>query len=225
MSALKFKAEEDSSISSAFSMSFFFLSLALWEPLSPDMLLDLKKSESLQDWPVRPQNPDTESGIGLILEFLQEDPAAKAEDLREDFTRLFTGPGSALAPPYESVYLGREKILFEAPTLDVRNIYRKFHLRIRSLNRIPDDHISCELAFLSELCSRFSDVSDNESSDSADDLRRFLESHLLLWSDMFIDRVIKHARLDFYRGIALLLRGTLEAFSSYIEKNIQPGCP
>lgn len=206
-------------------MSFFFLSLALWEPLSPDLLLDLGKSESLQDWPVRPHNPDTESGIGLILEFLRKDPAGKAGELREDFTRLFTGPGSSLAPPYESVYLGREKILFEAPTLEVRNIYRKFHLRISSLNKIPDDHISCELAFLSELCSRFSDVSNNEPPDSTDDLRRFLESHLLLWSDMFIDRVMEHARSDFYRGIALLLRGTLEAFSSYIEKNNRPGCP
>ena len=205
-------------------MSFFFLSLALWDPLSPNLLLDLAKSESLQDWPVRPQNPDTETGIGLILEFLREDPAEKADELRIDFTRLFTGPGSSLAPPYESVYLGREKILFEAPTFDVRNIYRKFHLRIRSLNKIPDDHISCELAFLSEICSRFSDVSNNEASDSADALRSFLESHILLWSDMFIDRVMEHARSDFYQGIALLLRGTLKAFSFYIEKNIQPGC-
>lgn len=223
MSAQKFHTEGDRSVFAAFSMSFSFLSLAFWNPLTPALLTDLGKSEILMEWPVRPQNPDTRSGIGLLLGFLTGDPAENSDEMDEDFTRLFTGLGSALAPPYESIYLGREKILFESPALDVRNIYRKFHLRMQSLNKIPDDHISCELAFLSDLCGRINEASLNDSIELADTLRSFLEAHILLWSDMFINRVIEHARSHFFQGAARLLRGTLHAFSSFIEESVHTG--
>lgn len=59
--------------------------------------------------------------------------------------------GKVLAPPWGSVYMSEERLVFQKETLEVRNWYREFGLAAENLYREPDDHIALELGFLAHL--------------------------------------------------------------------------
>ena len=213
--------KNNASVFAAFSISLAFLGSLFRTAIDRDRLDNLRRTKIIEDWPVKSSDPDTPSGISYIVRFFGDNPLEEEVRLKEDFARLFVGPGNPTAPPYESLYLGKEKILFEAPTLNVRHFYRKFHLQIRDLNKIPDDHIGFELAFLSEICSQLQHGSNEDIQKLTGALRRFLDSHILLWSDQFADLVIEHARTDFYRGTAFLLKGTLRSLDLFMKESVE----
>jgi TorA maturation chaperone TorD len=134
--------------------------------------------------------------------------------LEDDYTRLFIGVGQTLAPPYESVYLGEEHILFERETLEVRKWYEKHGLRVPELHVVPDDHIGYELFFVARLCERAASLMDSGEAEAADkirnDTRRFVDAHPNRWVGLFVRRILEHSRTDFYAAIGLLTRSVVE---------------
>ncbi len=62
-----------------------------------------------------------------------------------DFNRLFVGPDSLTAPPFSSAYIGRERKLMGASSLDVRKIYSSLGMQVPNKGALPDDFISYEL--------------------------------------------------------------------------------
>ena len=125
-----------------------------------------------------------------------------------------------LAPPYASVYLSEDQLLFGQMTLDVRERYEKFGLAVCSKVREPDDHIGNELAFLAFLCrkaARFlKDPEQNEAKIYRNTAQEFLSDHLLLWIPPFCSRVQTNAETTFYKGIASLTEGTLSILSQTV---------
>ena len=198
-----------------FSMACSFLSGIFLDPPTEAFLLALRDKNLIDEWLVRPHNPASKRGINLCRKTLNKNIGLQAKALAEDFTRLFFGPGTALAPPYESMYVGKEKILFDTSTLEVRDFYRKLGFGIKALNQMPDDHIGLELAFLSRLCG-LSGTARRDDQNMAHSIACFLNDHTLRWGDRFADLVEKHALSDFYRGAAFLLKGTLEALAEFI---------
>lgn len=199
-----------------FSIACAFLGGILLDPPGEEFLRDLKDKDLIREWPVRPNNPDSELGISLLQKALEGNLDLLAKRLAEDFTRLFFGPDKAPVPPYESVYVGKEKILFDTSTLEVRDLYRRMGFRIRALNQVPDDHIGLEMAFLSRLCS-LSGTARRYDQNRLESLAAFLNTHTLRWVDRFTDLAAKYARSDFYRGTAFLLKGTLKALAEFID--------
>ncbi|KKK37366.1 hypothetical protein WQ57_14280 [Mesobacillus campisalis] len=124
---------------------------------------------------------------------------------------LFTGPNPLPAPLWESVYLGREHILFDDQTLQARAFYRKYGLRFTHENNQPDDHIAVELEFLSYLVR-----SSLESGDVAairellKDQHSFITGHLARWVHLLCDRLLKGTSHPLYQALALLLRDYLD---------------
>ena len=143
------------------------------------------------------------------------------DDLKFDYTRLFIGLESILAPPYESVYLSQDHIMFDKQTLNVRHFYEKYHLRVPKKNVQPDDHIGYELHFIALLCHRIVVEFQEGGHEGADqtilDLSNFLDRHLLLWLEAFVNRVVKQAQTDYYRGIALLTQSSVECLSDTVR--------
>lgn len=84
--------------------------------------------------------PDVEAGLARLAETL---PAVDARAVQEEFWYLFGALGPAAAPPWESVYLDREHVIFGAETLQMRALYARFGLVF--------DHIGLELEFLARL--------------------------------------------------------------------------
>lgn len=203
----------------AFAVAFDFLSHILLFPPEAKFLHGLKKESLLQSWPISPDNPSSRSGIAELQASLSDEPHTAARILTEEFMRLFSGPGAVLAPPFESLYLGKDKILFDLATIQVREYYRRYDLKIRNAGKVPDDHMGYELAFTAEICRHLAGEKTDGPRGAAGDLLAFLESHTLRWSDAFTGCILENAETSYYKGTALLLRGTLTALVDLLRSS------
>ncbi|MBK8797751.1 MAG: molecular chaperone TorD family protein [Anaerolineales bacterium] len=127
--------------------------MAFYLPPSEPFLTNLCVEALLADWPLAPDAPDVAAGLHLLRTTLCEENAVQAllPALREEYTVLFIGLERVAAPPWESVYLSRDHLLFDEQTLQVRDAYAAFGLQIPHIDREPDDHIGFELLFLAHL--------------------------------------------------------------------------
>lgn len=168
-------------------------------------------------WPLAAADGSGKEGLALLRRVTDQWQSTQISRLEEDYTRLFIGLEQTLAPPYESVYLSRDHIMFEKQTLAVRRFYERFGLQALKIGIEPDDHIGLELSFLAHLCRLASAASETNTAPSAEEIRgalgTFLRDHLLLWYTQFTQRVIRHARTDYYRGHAHLTRSCIESIA------------
>lgn len=144
------------------------------------------------------------------------------QDLQVDYTRLFIGVDGVLAPPWESVHLSREHLLFQEQTLQVRQWYLRHGLQVVEQDKEPDDHVGLELTFLAHLAAQaLSALQDDEDEARfhllLDAQRNFLVQHPLRWVPKWSQQVIGHAQTDFYRGIGALVNGLLLATAKQLE--------
>lgn len=130
------------------------------------------------------------------------------EDLLLDYTRLFLGPGEAIAQPYGSFWLSADGILMGDTTAAVSRLYEEGGFEIAEDFRELPDHIAAELEFLYLLIFRENQVrraGDPQSLAAVADLRRrFLADHLGRWVGQFTGAVTKGAKSGFYRELAAL---------------------
>lgn len=194
-----------------FSLILEYLSRVYLEAPTEDFIDGLVSNELFSHWPLPvDEGTDIFRALQLLQSFCREWNAATLDDLVQDYTRLFIGLERTLAPPFESVYLSRDHIMFERQTLEVREFYKQVALEIPRLHKEPDDHIGYELHFVSLLCRR-----EFESSD--DILTSFLEHHLFKWVRMFCRRVWEQASSGYFKGNALLTVGTLELLGTWMN--------
>lgn len=118
-----------------------------------------------------------------------EAASGDVDDVERQYTYLFVGPHELPAPPWESVYATKERVLFHPRTLKVRNFYRSEGLIPQHYPSVADDHIALELDFLRSLADRA--VEAQASGDRAtcvkalDVSRRFIEFHVGTWVGSF----------------------------------------
>ena len=138
------------------------------------------------------REPDEELLNILTEEHTGEDPAF-LEEAKDEYTRLFIGPVSLVAPPWESVYGQKDAMLFQESTLEVRNTYRQFGLLPEGYPRVADDSLALELHFMALLAQRSLDAFyAGKNEDLAADLNGsadFLKKHLLVWVPKFLERM------------------------------------
>jgi TorA maturation chaperone TorD len=187
--------------------------------------------QSLADEDVFAESPigNTQADVRAGLELLQAwtlsvrggiTPQA-FDDLCADYTRLLLGPGEVIAPPWESVYYSAERLLFQEKTLQVRTWYQRFGLEAENLHKEPDDHIGLELAFVAHLAQRAVTALDQQEQACFEYTlaaqREFLSEHLLKWAPRWCNQVQSQANTDFFRGIALLVRGVLAEIATSLQ--------
>ena len=131
------------------------------------------------------------------------------EEAKDEYTRLFIGPVSLVAPPWESVYGQKDAMLFQESTLEVRNTYRQFGLIPEGYPHVADDSLALELHFMALLAQRGLDAFyAGKYDDLAADLSGsadFLKKHLLVWVPKFLERM-KGARSNIlYPQMCLVL--------------------
>lgn len=180
------------------------------DPPDETLLAWLAAERPFQEFPVA---LDEEATLAL-QEVDQASQAASAETLRQDFRRLFVGPGPMLAPPWESVYRNEEHRLFDQHTLQVRQTYARHGMEFVRKNETPEDIIAIELEFMKVLTERL--LRAVEAGDGRAERillaeqHRFLKEHLLVWVPRFVALTRKHAETAFYRGLAGVLLGFLQ---------------
>jgi TorA maturation chaperone TorD len=137
------------------------------------------------------------------------------EKLLIDYSRLFLGPNSILAQPYGSVWLDREKKLMQDSSVEVLELYEEAGFELAEDFRELPDHIAAELEFLYLLIYREAEAQATEDSSKAEAGRklrdRFLNAHLGRWIVPFTRAVEAGAQVDFYKELASLTRGFVEA--------------
>lgn len=154
-------------------------------------------------------------GAGLdaqaeIAAFVRETPDC-AERLRSEYAKLFVGPGKLPAPPWESVYVCGEDLLFQQSTLAVRQAFRAAGYQASGYPHEADDHLATELHFMAALSEDAKRAYDEQNADRLTLLLSrqlvFLCEHLDVWLPAFVRRL--HERADsstsrFYPAFAVL---------------------
>lgn len=160
-----------------------------------------------------------ESSSGLYSELAGNIPGMdEIESLKVDYSKLFVGPYSLLAPPYGSVYLENGKLMGDS-TMDVRKWYSAEGLKI-TLREVPD-HIALELEFMYFLISKEIEAINNSDSEKAiyylEKQRSFLETHLGTWVSAFAESVRSHGKTEFYRDLS-------HATESFVRRDLKDLC-
>ncbi|PLR98833.1 TorD/DmsD family molecular chaperone [Bacillus sp. T33-2] len=177
-----------------------FLYLLFSGPMNETVLEQLKVNGNLT------QLKEINKGGSLISDFIKYASHLDLQEAKEEFDRLFLGPGSIEAPPWESYYRTKEQILFGETMYLVREKYRRFGLQYRKENKEPDDHLAIELEFMIFLIE--SALGDNlvDILDLIDAQLGFLHDHLNCWIPKFCEKICTRSESGLYRGAALLLR-------------------
>lgn len=175
--------------------------------------------------PFAGDQPDVVDGLALLQSWSADWAGGIGDeqllDLRVDYTRLFTGVAKLPVAPWESVYFTEERLLFREQTLAVRAWYRRFGLASEKLYNEPDDHIGLEVSFAAHLAREALEAlaagDAAEAQRLLDAQRDFLDQHLLRWGPLWCSLVERYAQSDFYRGLALLLRGAFKELAGLFE--------
>lgn len=132
---------------------------------------------------------------------------ASADELasaaKSDWLLLMMGIDDVIAPPWGSVYLDKDKLLFAEHTLFVRRYYEHYGFELKRKYREPDDHLGLELEFVSCLLE--------EGKIAAS--REFIGTYMRPWIDTWAQGVQAHAKTDYYRALAWLIVGGLQCFT------------
>ena len=132
--------------------------------------------------------------------------AEGAQNLLLDYTRLFLGPTQAVALPYGSVWLEKDKTLMGDSTMAVQALYEEGGFEINEEFRELPDHVAAELEFLYLLIFRENEARREgkpEALEAKAALRkRFLDEHLARWIGPFTSAVSNGAQSSFYRQLA-----------------------
>ncbi|TCK61954.1 TorD/DmsD family molecular chaperone [Seleniivibrio woodruffii] len=194
--------------------AFSFFNKVLLDAPEKEYMEGFRDSVGLLDeWPF-PESAESKTGLELLKNYLKNYTESELQPLKDNFNKLFIGPGHLFAPPWESVYKEQDRTIFGEATLKVRNRYRKFGLEIHNLHKEPDDHMAYECAYLNFLCATA--AADETAEDVRKEIAEFIKDHPASWVDEFTEKMIENSATDFYKGVAYLLKGSLnEAFAVF----------
>ena len=177
---------------------FRLLGSLLYNEPTSNVINMLKNDEVFSELPFATKNKPVAEGRELMEAWLNSAPAEELTDnARSDFMRLFIGPGKVLAPPWGSVYMSVDKLIFTEETLNVRRYYERNGRIVKEKHHEPDDHIGLELEFIADLL-------ENNQTDT---VRDFVGKYVIPWVSKWNDDIQKHARTDYYRGLANMAVG------------------
>lgn len=137
-----------------------------------------------------PLDACTEAGIGRI-----------AESIAYDHMRLFSGPGP-LAPPWASVWLERDGLLFGSTTDKVRAIYNDWNVQIGNIGHEPEDHLGFEMSFMGYLLDVLKNNPHATSSTGVtpiNSLNDFLNENVMSFAPVVLEKASRCATTPFYK--------------------------
>ncbi|MBG0520698.1 Tat proofreading chaperone DmsD [Enterobacter cloacae] len=164
------------------------------EPVAP-LVNALTAGEWVADWPL-PQ---------AALQPIADTFTVPADEpVTDAWQRLFIGPYALPAPPWGSVWLDRESVLFGDSTLALRQWMRENQIAFEMQQNEPEDHFGTLLLLAAWL-------TENGRETERDQL---LAWHLLPWSTRFLSVFVENAGHPFYTALGKLAQLTLADWQS-----------
>jgi TorA maturation chaperone TorD len=181
-----------------------------WKEPPGELLQHLSNKISERAEAARNFHPLLYDGWAEIERFLDDTPPEQwAESVAEEYIQLFLGPHHPRINPYESVYLtGR---LFDRPLAEIRAVLKTIGIEKIAEYSEPEDSLAFELEAMRWLVGKQTAAADPD--DEKRWLQRqadFLKEHLLIWAPACARDIENAEGVNFYRGVALVLRGFLE---------------
>lgn len=141
-----------------------------------------------------------------------------ATQVSVEFTRLFVGPPSPAAAPWESAYgAGDASVGFGDATFALQQVLRDAGLEKTGENNQYADHMGIELLVLSEMCRAMAAGKACGSFDSPDSVAAYMEKHPLRWIGSFCEAVGKAAPDGYYVRLLAVCKTLLESFKAFSE--------
>lgn len=126
-----------------------------------------------------------------------------------EFNRLFVGPTTPEAPPYESIYLSPDHLMMGEQMLAVRKFYLQENLQTARKEQEPDDFIATEFEFSAYLLSRIMEAqaakNDRQIQLYINLYHEFWARHLSLWLGLFARRVYQSTRHPVFSALSEVL--------------------
>ncbi|OOF43334.1 DMSO reductase maturation protein DsmD [Rodentibacter trehalosifermentans] len=176
-----------------------------YEPQTPQIrgILDFFRQPNwIKEWEIPLDVKTSEKITALITQGL-------TQDISEQYQRLFIGPNELPAPPWGSVYLDPESVIFGNSQLALRDFLRHHQIAFQAQQDEPEDHIGLMLMLAAYLAENRPHL-----------IAEFLREHLLIWALHFFKQLAKVENAPFYQGIALLTEQTLQQWQSTLHIDI-----
>ena len=116
------------------------------------------------------------------------------------------GPYALPSPPWGSVWLDRENVLFGESTLALRQWMRDNGIHVEAAQNEPEDHVGSLLLMAAWLAE----------SGRHSECEQLLAWHLFPWSSRFLEVFIENAGHPFYQALGELARLTLAKWQSQL---------
>ena len=178
------------------SQAYAFLGNTLLKPMTMTSSVGL----SSDFWNLFPRFDDTAINnacqdlsdyVGTLL--ASQDEAHAIQVCSIEFTKLFVGPPSPSAPPWETMYMADNVTVgFGQATFDMKQRLRDIGLEVSNENNQYADHLGIELLYLAQLCSSSEQAKDENIQLNPDRLTRleeFIQKHPLSWIISFRDKI------------------------------------
>jgi len=162
-----------------------------------------------ESWPVAREVAE-EIGLdaGPVEELAACSSGVAADELLDEYERLFVGPGRTPCPPYESLWLSDQPKLEQgrlmgAASVAAADLYRGLGLDVAAAAHELPDHLAIELEALAFALGA-EGVAAEESRCA------LLHEHLQVWLPRFCVAVQKEARQPFYAALARVTEEWIE---------------
>lgn len=144
----------------------------------------------------------SENKRGEIQQNLQ---MANLSQLDDDFQTLFIGPNNLVAPPWGSVYLDKESVVFGESLLTLRTFLQENGIQFSLVQNEPEDHIGLMFMLTAYFAENHPDL-----------LKVFWRAHFLTWAYRFFE-LFNAESPSFYRGIGMLAERLLHHWQEKLE--------
>ena len=215
------KDKDQNNILKAYNLLLYFAgSMVMYEPVE-ECVVDFWSNGILSKLPVSSRNPRFMEAASK-LRCSCEDKVTCKEILMKDYNKLFAGAGQSVASPIKSNYLVDTAVNGSGhKTEGVGDFYDSYGWRFRSRYSIPDDNLGIELLFLTKLNDQYIILDDEACRrEMRNEIRRFIEKHLLSWLPKWNQRVQENAGTMCYKGIATLIYASCEDIFNLLDNSI-----
>lgn len=157
-----------------------------------------------------------------------ERDAAIAE-AREAYTRVFVGPNTLAASPWETMHTTGKRVLFHRDILSVRDAYRRAGFLPERYRQVADDAIGLECDFMAKLASdalaAFQEHDAQRYQDRLLQSLTFLTDHLLRWVDSLADSIETHYEDTFHAALARFTALWCRRDEALVNALLEDSCP